>query len=279
MRRVWVKSVMSQYLQTPAPAPQQYPQQPLPQPKRHGLALWVLICGVVGVVFFPLGIAAILMGFSALSGIKKSQGWLTGKGMVYTGMLGGVLGLLLLAMVIKDESSVTDDGLPSGQAITPGATLKLAESNILSGRDGVAYSNSEDGLQLAQQFSDAFKAIAIESTDALSDHDEFVTHCQLHDSSAAFVVHVPKLRKFNSESKAQFCDGAWMLANSLLSASGAPDGIDLAVAVKGIVIYENMYFGKFDGDVENQPTNRGKNSEALEEFFQAAPANQEENSP
>ena len=61
--------------------------------KRHGLALWVLILGVIGILFFPMAIAAIVMGFIALSAIKKSQGWLTGSGMIYAGMVMGFIGI------------------------------------------------------------------------------------------------------------------------------------------------------------------------------------------
>ncbi len=67
-------------------------------------------------------------------------------------------------MVAMMDPPEEGDGLPKGQAVTPGATLSLAEANIVTDRNGIAYSNSEDGLKLAEQFAVAFKGIALEST-------------------------------------------------------------------------------------------------------------------
>ena len=65
---------VSQYLQTPPPHPGVPPQGYPPAPQRHGLAMPSLVLGVLGILFFPFGILALIFGFRTLSGIKTSLG-------------------------------------------------------------------------------------------------------------------------------------------------------------------------------------------------------------
>ena len=266
---------MSQYIKQ-GPPPINTPPIPTARPTRHGLALPTLILGIIGLVFFPLAFLALLLGVFCLIGVSKSQGRKTGKGLAITGCLLAVISLSLTFFVIN--SIPKSDPLPTGQSVTPEATLAIAEANIVSSSDGVAYSNSAEGLVLAEQFSKFFKEFAQEATDSLSERHEFVTHCQLHEDSVAFIVHVPKLRKFDDESKEQFVKTAWILAGVVLSDSEVvPLGTDLAVGVKGNILYQNIYFGELELPSEDEPIgvqSRGKNKDRLSAFFKGVPSSE-----
>lgn len=60
-------------------------------PRTCGLATASLICGILGFLCFPGGIAAIVCGHLALSAISKSDGYLTGRGMAIAGLICGYL--------------------------------------------------------------------------------------------------------------------------------------------------------------------------------------------
>lgn len=266
---------MSQYIQTPPP-PVQHTAPPL-RPSRHGLALPTLILGFLGLLFFLFGIIAVVLGVIAITGIKKSGGQKTGKGMAVLGIIFALLGFIFAAIALNSAPS---ESLPTGKKVTPEATLAVAEANIMTDTKGVAYSNSDEGLVLAEEFSKLFKEISLENTDSLNENSEFITHCQLHEDSVAFIVHVPKLRKFDDESKKRFCEAAWILANAVLATSQeVPLGTDLAVGVKGAVLYENMYFGKFQIPTGEEPEGVdviSKDKARLEGFFKGSPASLEE---
>lgn len=266
---------MSQYIQTPPP-PVQHSAPPI-RPSRHGLALPTLILGFLGLLVFPLGIVAVILGVMVIMGIKKSGGQKTGKGMAILGMTFAIVGFIFLSLAANRPPT---ESLPTGKKVTPEATLAVAEANIITSNKGVAYSNSDTGLALAEEFSEMFKEISLESTDSLNEKSEFITHCQLHGDSVAFIVHVPKLRKFNDESKQRFCEAAWVLASFILASNPeVPVGTDLAVAVKGAVLYENMYFGKFQIPVGEEPEGVetiSKDKSRLEGFFKGSPESIEE---
>lgn len=184
------------------------------------------------------------------------------------------LGLFVLFCVIV---ALLDDGErpPSGKPVDPAVTLEQAESNIVSDLSGVAYSNSEEGKKLAENFGALFKKAALEGTDAIKDRHEFITHCQLNENSALFLVHVPKLRKFDDESKERFCEIAWVIAHAVLADAEFPEGAKLAVGVKGIALYQNIYFGNYSAanplkEAEGV-VSKSTETSALEEFFEAVP--------
>ncbi len=263
---------MSQFIQTPPP---QYSHQTPPpiQPKRHGLALPVFLLGLIGLLFFPLAFIALVLGVVCLIGIKSSRGLKTGKGLAITGTALAVISLAIVAFIAQNVADA--EPLATGKAVTPEATLAIAEANIMTANKGVAYSNSQEGLAMAKRFSELFKDFSEEATDALSERHEFVTHCQIHDDSVAFLVHVPKLRKFDKESKERFCETAWQLAGLVLTESQAvPVGTDLAVGVKGNLLYQNIYFGKFEIPIEEEPQGveaMNKDQAKLEKFFKGIP--------
>jgi len=66
--------------------------------KTHGLAIASLVLGIVGFFFagFVLGILAIIFGAISLKKIKRSGGFLNGKGMAIAGL---VLGIIIMSLI------------------------------------------------------------------------------------------------------------------------------------------------------------------------------------
>ena len=91
---------------TEPPVPPPYappPPSPTPQvpvlPKTSGLAIASLVLGVFWL--YGLGsVLAVIFGSVALRNINRSNGWVTGKGMAIAGLVLGIIGLIVFAILI-----------------------------------------------------------------------------------------------------------------------------------------------------------------------------------
>ena len=81
-----------------APAPGPAPIAPTHVPT-SGKAIASLICGIF-TMFFPVGIAAIILGHLSLSDIRKSAGRLGGRGFAIAGLVLGYAGIALIALIL-----------------------------------------------------------------------------------------------------------------------------------------------------------------------------------
>jgi type IV pilus assembly protein PilA len=81
-----------------APAPGPAPIAPTHVPT-SGKAIASLICGIF-TMFFPVGIAAIILGHLSLSDIRKSAGRLGGRGIAIAGLVLGYAGIALIALIL-----------------------------------------------------------------------------------------------------------------------------------------------------------------------------------
>jgi uncharacterized membrane protein len=68
-----------------------------------------LVLGIVWIYWIG-SILALVFGYIALSQIKRSNGWRTGRGMAIAGVVLGYIGVALLAFVIVIALAVSDDG-------------------------------------------------------------------------------------------------------------------------------------------------------------------------
>ena len=79
------------------------------------------------------------------------------------------------------------------------------------------------------------------------------------------------MRKFEKDSKERFCEYAWKIAHAVLVESNLTPGAQIAVGVKGLALYQNIYFGTFNPaqleDSDFGVRRKTKNTDALEEFF------------
>lgn len=112
----------------PPPGPPGYgAPQPQPQygysaaPKSNGLAIASLVCGLAGILTCGVAsLAAIPLGFVAISQINKSNGTQTGKGLAIGGIvtgfivvIGGIalwIGLVVFANEVENQCDQDTDG-------------------------------------------------------------------------------------------------------------------------------------------------------------------------
>jgi hypothetical protein len=136
----------------------------------------------------------------------------------------------------------------------------IANGQIDSFTGTNAFGNTPEAVRLAGRFSEAFKAERartftrgfqleiLEST-----RGEFMTYCELHAQECAFIVHVPKLRKFDQspfekvDARKLLAQLAWVTAQGVLKAEGAgKPRMELAVGLRGISQYGPIMLGNFD---------------------------------
>jgi hypothetical protein len=138
--------------------------------------------------------------------------------------------------------------------------FEIADGRIDTFAGTNAFGNTPEAVRLAGRFSELFKAERartfthgfnleiLESTKG-----EFMTYCELHAQECAFIVHVPKLRKFDKsvfekvDARKLLAQLAWMTAQDVLKAQGAgKPRMELAVGLRGISQYGPIMLGYFD---------------------------------
>ncbi len=106
-----------------APLPPAWPATPPPPqpawqgPKFSGLAIAAMVCGILsitctGFVGIILGPTALGLGINGRRAIARSNGWKKGDGMATTGIVLGVIGIVLsivyLFFLVKNPNFITD---------------------------------------------------------------------------------------------------------------------------------------------------------------------------
>jgi hypothetical protein len=128
------------------------------------------------------------------------------------------------------------------------AELSTAERLISGKSSGVLHGNTPEAKAMAETFSElaaTMRGELIEKGDATKislTGGEFLTYCQASDHGVAFLVHVPSLRKFSDDAKQVMCDAAWFAANHAVSGMNPPPK-NLAVGVRGVILYESILLG------------------------------------
>lgn len=94
---------------------------PVPQPKTSALAVWSLVLGILSLMCFSIfaAIPGVICGHKALSGIDKSNGGLSGRGLAIGGLITGYLGIawavlfipMLLAIAIPNFVKARDTAM------------------------------------------------------------------------------------------------------------------------------------------------------------------------
>lgn len=100
-------------------------------------------------------------------------------------------------------------------------------------------------MHLFNQFTKQFQEAANQANPALppSEDVKFFTFCQASEYGTAFIVHVPELRKYNRAAKEAFARAVWSAAQSTVEFQ-KPTPAHLAVAVRGLLIYDNIMLGR-----------------------------------
>jgi hypothetical protein len=257
-----------------------YYQQP--PPSRLSLpALFSLLSALFAPVLFCLciptilgSLAAVVLGHIGLYQVQRSEGRLHGAGLAIAGLLLGYPLLLISGVMAVPYLTGFGEGMAKSAPDSPEARLNEAESKIMSKNRGVSHGNTPEAEELAQEFGSLMK----ELREALFTEDKrkaisltggnFVTYCELRDGKCAFLVHVPAYRKFDDDAKESLAELAWMTAQSAVQGKLAP-GDDLAVGMKGSILYGSVMIGKVAAaDEKSQPDEEGTDKDALLPFFE-----------
>jgi hypothetical protein len=121
--------------------------------------------------------------------------------------------------------------------------------------------NTPQAQRLAEQYSAAietFRSMAIEG----STSDDFRCYCFLGDKTCAFLVRVPRLRKFTDDAKHTIHAAAWRAAVNVCRDDGlSPRRI--GVGVRGI----SLYSGVMVGSANLRMPDVGRDKDSLISFF------------
>lgn len=135
------------------------------------------------------------------------------------------------------------------------AAFKAASGEIAVKAGSAAKGNSEAAIKLAAEFSKDIKVLREnfftqrkkKPLFSLSD-GEFLTYCRLDDRVCVFLVHVPDLRKFSTDAKADLADLAWATAQQVVNANLETPPPKLAVGLRGVMFYDRAIVGKVQTD-------------------------------
>ncbi len=274
---------MSQYFNVPVP--EGAAAQPTVRGRQTpGMAIASFILGVLSLplvaCFGPiLAVLAILFGLIASVKIKRDPARFKGQWLAMGGLVTGVIGLIAFTVFTLRIWGMREELLAAQDLPSSASALQVAEDNIRSKRgDEVAFGNSEPARELAASMAEQMKTLreagfSAGRTSGFSlSGGEFLTHCELGEDTCAFLVHVPQLRKFDDEAKVMLNDLAWLLAQSLLATTDFPEGGELAVGLKGALLYDDVRVGKHlkswtEEDETPGLERRGVGNDGLGRFF------------
>ena len=237
----------------------------------------VCLCSFFG--YIPI-LAGIVTGHMARSEIKRAAGAMSGTGLAITGLIlnygSMAFSIAMIAFVVLVGMNAKQDQLAQQQQAivegtefqAPQARLQAAELKIISDTAGVAYGNSAKAIELARNMGDMMKDIRdemfTEDKGGISiSGGNFITYCELTESSCLFLIHVPNYRKFSADAKKSLAQLTWTAAQT--TAAESIDGNhDLGVGMKGVILYGSVMVGKLS---DKQPTTNDKERSHLVKFF------------
>ena len=225
----------------------------------------VLVCLCYASI--PASIVAIVLGHLSLKQISTSEGRLGGRGLSIASLVLGypvLLGSIVLMgyslvlvyqrqnappMASSNATSTDDAGVLLDSNADAKGRFRAAEQMILALQgDAPGRGNSPESIRLAESFAETMLAVRetafSESRDPIIQlsSGQFITYIELHDDRALFLVHVPEYRKFSKEAKEQLAQLAWTVAQSIVR-DVLPEDAELAVALKGTVLYGDIMIG------------------------------------
>jgi hypothetical protein len=220
---------------------------------------------------------AIVTGHIAHYRIRRSAGRLTGRGLSLAGLILGYGSLLLTAGFFGLGAYWSGEFGNDPVADVPRQPGDLAllevERQIVSDDEGYALGNSNEARERALVFADRMKELDesfFTQTDATLklSGGKYVTWCELRDGRCAFVVHVPEYRRFDDEAKDVLAQLAWMTAQETAAESLEP-GEELAVGLKGVLLYGAVMIGRYDPDYDGEDIRVRDDRELLFPYFVA----------
>ncbi|HEY1169768.1 MAG TPA: hypothetical protein VGH19_00235 [Verrucomicrobiae bacterium] len=138
---------------------------------------------------------------------------------------------------------------PGAEAISEAAKL------IMSSRQGIAHGNTPEAKSLAEELSQMMKQARQEvftggnpdSIDMkLLTKGEFIVFCQLNQDSCIFLIHVPEMKRYETEARKELVNIAYVSAASIMDKAGKRDVRKLGVATRGSILFDSAILGDYE---------------------------------
>jgi hypothetical protein len=133
---------------------------------------------------------------------------------------------------------------------------KANEAIFLYHGERVAFGNTPEAEGLAAAFGRTLKSMRhLLFTEGKGrrfslTEGQFLTYCQLGPDRVCFLVHVPELKNFTADARAQLLDVAWICAKSATSDLRRSRDRTLGVGLRGALIYGGLAVGPGNGTPE-----------------------------
>jgi hypothetical protein len=193
--------------------------------------------------------------------------WKGGHFFFVPNWLGGAGGALLLLV-----SSVSMIGYEPPPKAAGEIAFDAADDQIDSFAKGeAARGNTPAAVTAAEQVNQAmelFASLAISGADT----GEMRTFVHQDGDTVVVMVHVPDLRKYNSEAKRETGRFAWQAAQTA-ARELSPRPAQLAVGIRGVALYDDVLFGRVveEGSDDDGILRHGKRDDLYPLFAPAEP--------
>ena len=221
----------------------------------------------------PTSAIAVVLGHVARHKIRRSEGKERGAGLALVGMIFGYLTFAgsLVAAGFLWVNLPAREPKPIAAPNSPESVLGDVKAEILVG-SGKGKGNTPDAIRLSERFAELMESMHHEAftktrTKIKLSFGHYVTWCERHEGTCAFVVHVPEYRKFSPDAKALLDTLAWETAKRVVEDELKP-GERLAVGLRGPLLYGSIMVGTVGGDGNvGGALSTGTDEDSLYPFF------------
>ena len=177
-----------------------------------------------------------------------------------SGALWGLRALLLSPLVVFPlfivMMATSDSRHAKEQATKPGyAQFSQAKSFMTGSTSSGSQGNTPAAREAARSFATLMQRFRTEAitenkpSKTTTRHDDIITWCEVHGDRCLFIVKVPDLRHFDAGAKTALGEAAWFAAQICAAKLGLANNANLAVAVRGSLLYDRMITGRHMADI------------------------------
>ncbi len=276
--------VLAASAQTGLHATSAYNQSPQQAPSRYSvLAIVSMIAGFLSPLFIIACLlsiftstVAIVTGHIALYKINRSAQQLEGRVLAIIGLVFGYLSMglsiaVLIFLLTRPPSNANGDSL-ANITNTPKGRLDSAELSVMSGSNGeIGHGNNALAKEIATKFAREMKRAdemvfkSNRKPGIQLSGGEYLTHCEIHEGTCAFIVHVPSYRHFTKDAEEALQEIAWITASDAVK-DHLREGDSIAIGLRGSLTYGDILFGKFTSDKQSYDYRLGSAKELIPFF-------------
>jgi len=164
------------------------------------------------------------------------------------------LALLIVSCNVLVFTRLREYGKNHPFRIEPGSReLSDASALLTTPLHGVGHGNTPEAQQIAAALSDRLQVIhqtafvrkRLGSADAEPiTKGEFVVYCRMNEDTCAFLIHVPGSFRFTPDAKQAMAEASYTLAAAMIAPHYGDRLKRLAVATKGVLIFDKVLIGE-----------------------------------